>query len=101
MLANLAILGPPARCPSPRFFFGEGSPTEIDYRKKVPYSNLSTGGSRVYEPNHCFHGGLNPRVGNDDPLVNANQERLPMASKWCLIGFRNHPQLAHPGLHKR
>ena len=28
-----------------RFFFGEGSPTEIRDRKGYPYSNLSTGGT--------------------------------------------------------
>ena len=32
----------PPMCPFPLFW--EGSPTKIDYRKRVPYSNLSTGG---------------------------------------------------------
>ena len=28
------LLGPPARCPFSPTFFGEGSPTKIDHRKK-------------------------------------------------------------------
>ena len=40
---------PSARCPFTVSFLGEGSPTKIDYRKKmVPtYSSLSTGGPRL------------------------------------------------------
>ena len=39
------IPGSPARCPFAVSFFGEGSPTKLENRKKeYPYSNLSTGG---------------------------------------------------------
>ena len=41
-------LGPPARRPFSPPFFGEGSPTKIDYRKRYPDSNLSTGGPSWY-----------------------------------------------------
>ena len=39
-------LGPPARCPSLPFLWGEGSPTKVEYWKKIgyPYSILSTAG---------------------------------------------------------
>ena len=52
-LERLQKLGPPARYPIFKPFFGwEGSPTEIDYRKKlVPtYSNLSTEGPSKQRP---------------------------------------------------
>ena len=45
---NMSLsLGPPGSCPLPTFW-GEGSPTKIDYRKKIgfPDSILSTGGPR-------------------------------------------------------
>ena len=29
-------LGPPARCPFTNYFGWEGSPTKIDYRKRIP-----------------------------------------------------------------
>ena len=31
-----SLLGPPARCLFTDFFFGEGSPTKVDYIKRVP-----------------------------------------------------------------
>ena len=41
--ARSARLGPPARCQLLPLFLGEGSPTQIDYRR-TGYSNLPTGG---------------------------------------------------------
>ena len=40
------------KVPFPSAFLGEGSPTKIDYRKKIgyPYSNLSPGGPRKQSP---------------------------------------------------
>ena len=37
-------LGPPARCPFSPTFWGEGSPTKIDYRKRGTLILTSTGG---------------------------------------------------------
>ena len=64
-LHSLQTLGPPAEVPTLNPFLGwEGSPTKIDYRKKlVPtYSILSTGGPRTpsswYRGPPQFAGGL-------------------------------------------
>ena len=90
------MLGPPV-VPFLTPFFGEGSPTKIDYRKGYPYSNLSTGGpSCGCMPSYlgqwlllwCFVGGTHPSLH---------------ARIWLLPGCFGrrataHPQLARGGI---